>query len=612
MIKFLLPLLVCCSLQAQIVIRGATLRGAIIGVVTPIVISQKVNTFLDFHTSSLGTLNVNDLNTSAYGETNWNNLGFDNNPLTSFVVVNHSAYTLPQTISAGGTLLTSTGTKWIQFTTVSNITSAIEDVAFHYAATNSYSQANYYINVQSTNYDNEMNLDLFRFPDAAWVVSQFKFLPLASTGNNPTFEAQVHHLNSDGSSFVGWNYFYSVSHTYYCETMCDDLNHVAYNKFYDADNGYAFVHSSPSFSLSTNGPPTQGDFEIVNGQYINLGGNTGVVLVAGISVNHEFVNTNRSPWVLSVPTNNSVQQLTSSGANQRVQINFGDANEAFANYNIDIFNGASWTSNAIITAQNTNLAVINVTSGTTYTFSLHATDPLTLGPTVSVGPITITNAPTDPTFGLALWAPLTNTTVDISTNAFASSVAGTLGFTTGPDGIANHAANFTGSQYVNFNNVLNFTASDSFSINDWVKFSGTQPNGFPGIVTKRQGSGAGWQNPILTCCGQDNYVYGGISDGSTEINGTSQGVLNDGSWHMCTTVINRSGNTVKFYVDGVLKDTQSISTVTGTLSNSANLLIGDSFDGSSDKFVVAAISAVRVYTYAIDTGLISSLFTAQN
>lgn len=32
MIKFLLPLLVCCSLQAQIVIRGATLRGATVGV----------------------------------------------------------------------------------------------------------------------------------------------------------------------------------------------------------------------------------------------------------------------------------------------------------------------------------------------------------------------------------------------------------------------------------------------------------------------------------------------------------------------------------------------------------------------------------------------------
>lgn len=31
MIKFILPLFICCSLQAQIVIRGATLRGVVVG-----------------------------------------------------------------------------------------------------------------------------------------------------------------------------------------------------------------------------------------------------------------------------------------------------------------------------------------------------------------------------------------------------------------------------------------------------------------------------------------------------------------------------------------------------------------------------------------------------
>jgi hypothetical protein len=69
-------------------------------------------------------------------------------------------------------------------------------------------------------------------------------------------------------------------------------------------------------------------------------------------------------------------------------------------------------------------------------------------------------------------------------------------------------------------------------------------------------------------------IIAGINDGSSNVSVTGTVAVNDGKWHHVCFVADRSGNG-SIYIDGVLDTSGSISSASGTLSNTAsNMVIG--------------------------------------
>jgi hypothetical protein len=122
------------------------------------------------------------------------------------------------------------------------------------------------------------------------------------------------------------------------------------------------------------------------------------------------------------------------------------------------------------------------------------------------------------------------------------------------------------SQYFTGGNVLNAGAGD-FSISSWIKMDGSPTSN--AVISQKYGSGVGYSVYIDT----SGRLTGYIKDTFGTVYSTDGISITDNQWHHIAVVFDRNGNMTR-YVDGSLYGTpDDISSINGSISNSANFVL---------------------------------------
>lgn len=150
---------------------------------------------------------------------------------------------------------------------------------------------------------------------------------------------------------------------------------------------------------------------------------------------------------------------------------------------------------------------------------------------------------------------------------------------------------------------LDFGTND-FSISAWIKCTNNALS--KSIFTKISGvtaSDTGYGIFILST----GELFGRICDGTTTVGSTIDGYsLEDQCWHHVVVTFDRDGNMVR-YVDGAsYGSATSISTVSGSVSNTLNALIGNRDVSSS--YYVGSIADVIVYNKVLSSTEVSQIY----
>ena len=174
---------------------------------------------------------------------------------------------------------------------------------------------------------------------------------------------------------------------------------------------------------------------------------------------------------------------------------------------------------------------------------------------------------------------------------------GTVGTTTGQiDG----AANFTGVGYLEVNNSNIFNPlTSSFSITAWI--NPTAVNAQEPIL-EHTNAGAGWAFYV----GQAGCTSAGsicFFDGTTDL-GAADGLTAN---TLSLVGVTRNGTTIKFYLNGVLKDTET--TVSSIPTESTQELIG--YDSGGSQIYTGIIDELKYSTITLSPGWIQTEYNNQ-
>ncbi len=142
---------------------------------------------------------------------------------------------------------------------------------------------------------------------------------------------------------------------------------------------------------------------------------------------------------------------------------------------------------------------------------------------------------------------------------------------------------------------INFGTSTNFTIEAWIKFSGTMA-GYSGIVAKASASWVGFQIVIV-----NQKIAAEIRNLTETMIGTGEGLLgsstlNDDNWHHVAMVVDRSATNAKLYVDGVIEADVTNSALGGNLDNDGTMYIGS--ERNQNAFVNGLIDEVRIWSVA--------------
>lgn len=157
---------------------------------------------------------------------------------------------------------------------------------------------------------------------------------------------------------------------------------------------------------------------------------------------------------------------------------------------------------------------------------------------------------------------------------------------------------------VSFGNVLDKNDTDSFSIEGWM-YATTTDAGV--LVAKRNSretaADAGYS---IARASSGTQIVFRVSDGTTQVTSAS-GVITspDGTPDHFVAVCNRSTDVIQLYVNGTLRDTDSIASV-NSLSNAVALQLGAA-NGSS--FFGGSLGRVRMYGGALTADNVTYLYT---
>lgn len=138
----------------------------------------------------------------------------------------------------------------------------------------------------------------------------------------------------------------------------------------------------------------------------------------------------------------------------------------------------------------------------------------------------------------------------------------------------------------------------------WIK---TAHNGWDGYLSKH-GGGSGWtldlyndnQDTHFTVRGSHGDLWGSDDDGS----------LYDENWHLVTAVIDRTTQTSRIYVDGLLRGTSG--TYATPARTATALIFGAEGDNGSHLINNTVIDDVRIWSYPLDAQTIANLYTDFN
>ncbi len=176
--------------------------------------------------------------------------------------------------------------------------------------------------------------------------------------------------------------------------------------------------------------------------------------------------------------------------------------------------------------------------------------------------------------------------------------------TTGPAGGAvgkyGNAGSFDGSNDnidVPYNSSLD--ATNEVTLAAWIKPTNFS-NAYQGIIGRSNNKAYNFMFNNQT---GNLRVETGPSGASAYIDSTT--AVTAGVWTHVATVINKNDSTIKFYINGVLDNSQAL-TGTNTLSDVTDLYIG--WEGLSGRYFTGSIDEARVYTRALSSNDISQLY----
>ena len=142
--------------------------------------------------------------------------------------------------------------------------------------------------------------------------------------------------------------------------------------------------------------------------------------------------------------------------------------------------------------------------------------------------------------------------------------------------------------------------SESITVMCFVKYD--YSGAVKGIIDKRAGSGVINYRIIESA---DGSLACDFYDGTSEIIPASGTAYNDDIWHHVACVRNADTNRALIYVDGILEDNDTDTTVGVNLLAAGGLTIGDT--GESGKNFNGTIDEVRLYDRALTTNEIKAL-----
>lgn len=183
----------------------------------------------------------------------------------------------------------------------------------------------------------------------------------------------------------------------------------------------------------------------------------------------------------------------------------------------------------------------------------------------------------------------------------------TYGLTGAITGDSNTAIGFNGGQNFDAGNLNWFNNNSPYTLEIWFKTPSSLSNGTKRIVDKMDVSGTinGWD---LGFNGADSgnawQPYCGRSANNTTVVAGPGVALSASTWYylVCTY----DGSNLKFYLDGVLKDTKSATGSMGTTTH--NISIG-SLNGSS-SYLTGTLDEFAIYGVALSATAIATHYSA--
>ncbi len=178
---------------------------------------------------------------------------------------------------------------------------------------------------------------------------------------------------------------------------------------------------------------------------------------------------------------------------------------------------------------------------------------------------------------------------------------------TATTGIIGGGANLveTSTQYISVgdpaNGSLDF-GTGSFTMSGWYK--GTDTGGGD-LVNK---------NTSLGAVGYDLLIAGTtarIFDGSTTISSSMATGVADNAWHYVVGVVNRTGQVIQIYTDGIQRGSNVSTAAVGTVSNSVSFSIGSRNSGASN-LLTGAIDEIHMANVVRSLGWITTEYNNQN
>tara|TARA_R110000850_G_scaffold8908_1_gene32762 strand:- start:787 stop:4785 length:3999 start_codon:yes stop_codon:yes gene_type:complete len=144
-----------------------------------------------------------------------------------------------------------------------------------------------------------------------------------------------------------------------------------------------------------------------------------------------------------------------------------------------------------------------------------------------------------------------------------------------------------GAEYISVQDSesLDLGTSD-FTLECWLK---TTSQGYLRIMDKRDAS-SGFTLNVNT----SEKINLELNDGSGNSGFSGNTAVNDGNWHHVVVSADRSAN-AKFYLNGVLDDTDDISAKNGSLNSVSTLFIGADAPNGDSLFFNGSIDEVRIY-----------------
>ncbi len=197
---------------------------------------------------------------------------------------------------------------------------------------------------------------------------------------------------------------------------------------------------------------------------------------------------------------------------------------------------------------------------------------------------------------------------DSGPNTYTGTAVGSPSYTTGQDGLANHAIALNGSsQYVTFSSVgttFDFGSSTSFTISAWIQFNANQA-GNPAVFQKRHHQ---FDNGFTLLFIGLSTVESIVSDGSHTVASDVSASLNDNNWHLIVMTVDRSGQLLHFYVDGSEVGSAKDITSVGSVTSTEQVYIGNGLT-SADHIFTGNIDECAVWNTALTSTQVGNIFT---